>query len=154
MGRIRARRGLVDQVLLLCLQYDPTTGKYGMLILGSLRLTGIATVAVLVVGEVTPKTLAVNFPPEYGVIKEVKLDGTIFKTDDSSLYPNGVLPGETIGAGVWTNPDKSKRQLDPGEIGAGDDGATQDRAAEYCSTQISAAEVRVAEVSILRRYIV
>lgn len=37
----------VDQVLLLCYQYDPTTGKYGLAILNSLRVAGAATVAVL-----------------------------------------------------------------------------------------------------------
>ncbi len=37
----------VDQVLLLCYQYDPTTGKYGLVILSSLRVAGAATVAVL-----------------------------------------------------------------------------------------------------------
>lgn len=37
----------VDQVLLLCYQYDPTTGKYGLVILNSLRVAGAATVAVL-----------------------------------------------------------------------------------------------------------
>ena len=39
----------VDQVLLLCYQYDPTTGKYGLVILNSLRVAGAATVAVLAV---------------------------------------------------------------------------------------------------------
>ena len=37
----------VDQILLLCYQYDPTTGKYGLVILNSLRVAGAATVAVL-----------------------------------------------------------------------------------------------------------
>jgi len=37
----------VDQVLLLCLHYDPTTGRYGLAITGALRLGGIATLAIL-----------------------------------------------------------------------------------------------------------
>jgi protein SCO1/2 len=38
----------VDQVLLYCYRYDPTTGKYGLIIMNSLRLAGAATVLVLV----------------------------------------------------------------------------------------------------------
>lgn len=34
----------VDQVLLMCLQYDPKTGRYGFVILGALRIAGLATV--------------------------------------------------------------------------------------------------------------
>ena len=60
----------------------------------------------------TLETLIVNFPPEYGFIKEVKLDGAIWKKDDSNV-PDGWPSGVTIDA--WTNPDVSKRQLDPGE---------------------------------------
>ncbi len=63
----------------------------------------------------TLETLTVNFPPEYGLIKEVKLDGGIFKKGDSSLYPDGVPSGSTIGENDWTEVDVSKRQLDPGE---------------------------------------
>jgi protein SCO1/2 len=37
----------VDQILLYCFHYDPTTGKYGMVILNVLRLAGLATVAAL-----------------------------------------------------------------------------------------------------------
>jgi protein SCO1/2 len=37
----------VDQVLLLCLHYDPSTGRYGLAITGALRLGGIATLALL-----------------------------------------------------------------------------------------------------------
>jgi protein SCO1/2 len=37
----------VDQLLLLCYQYDPMTGKYGFVIMTTLRLAGVATVAVL-----------------------------------------------------------------------------------------------------------
>jgi protein SCO1/2 len=37
----------VDQLLLTCYQYDPTTGKYGLVIMNSLRLGGFATVAAL-----------------------------------------------------------------------------------------------------------
>lgn len=37
----------VDQLLLLCYNYDPTTGKYGLVIMNSLRIAGLATVALL-----------------------------------------------------------------------------------------------------------
>ncbi len=37
----------VDQLLLLCYQYDATTGKYGLVIMNSLRVAGFATVAAL-----------------------------------------------------------------------------------------------------------
>ena len=39
----------VDQLLLTCFQYDPRTGKYGLVIMRSLRVAGIATVAALAV---------------------------------------------------------------------------------------------------------
>ena len=39
----------VDQVLLLCYQYDPATGKYGFMIMNALRLAGGATVAILAI---------------------------------------------------------------------------------------------------------
>ncbi len=38
---------LVDQVLLLCYAYDPTTGKYGLAIVSSLRGLGVLTVVAL-----------------------------------------------------------------------------------------------------------
>jgi protein SCO1/2 len=37
----------VDQILLLCFHYDPTTGKYGMVIMNVIRLLGFITVAAL-----------------------------------------------------------------------------------------------------------
>jgi protein SCO1/2 len=37
----------VDQVLLYCYHYDPTTGKYGVAIMALVRLGGILTVAIL-----------------------------------------------------------------------------------------------------------
>jgi protein SCO1 len=37
----------VDQVLLYCFEYDPTTGGYGLVILRLIRLGGIVTVALL-----------------------------------------------------------------------------------------------------------
>ena len=37
----------VDQVLLLCFHYDPTTGKYGLVIASVLRLAALATVLAL-----------------------------------------------------------------------------------------------------------
>jgi hypothetical protein len=65
--------------------------------------------------KATLDTLTVNFPAEYGAIKEVKLDGGIFKKGDSNVYPNGVPSGATIGPNDWTEDDVTKRQLDPGE---------------------------------------
>jgi protein SCO1/2 len=37
---------VMDQVLLLCYHYDPSTGQYGAAVLGLVRLSGIATVLV------------------------------------------------------------------------------------------------------------
>ena len=37
----------IDQVLLLCYSYDPESGKYGLVIVNSIRIAGLATVAVL-----------------------------------------------------------------------------------------------------------
>ena len=37
----------VDQLLLYCYHYDPTTGKYGVVIMNVLRILGSATVLVL-----------------------------------------------------------------------------------------------------------
>jgi hypothetical protein len=65
--------------------------------------------------KATLDNLTVNFPPEYGLIKEVKLDGAIFKKGDSNVYPNGVPSGATIGPNDWTEADVTKRQLDPDE---------------------------------------
>lgn len=39
---------VVDQLLLYCYHYDPTTGKYGMVIMNVIRILGTATVLVLV----------------------------------------------------------------------------------------------------------
>jgi protein SCO1/2 len=41
---------LVDQVLLFCFRYDPTTGRYSALTLNVVRVAGGLTVAVLVFG--------------------------------------------------------------------------------------------------------
>lgn len=38
---------LADQVRLLCYQYDPMTGKYGMVVLNTIRLGGVITIAAL-----------------------------------------------------------------------------------------------------------
>jgi len=38
---------IVDQITLYCYHYDPTTGKYGPVIMNILRLAGLATVAIL-----------------------------------------------------------------------------------------------------------
>jgi protein SCO1/2 len=37
----------VDQLLLFCYKYDPTTGKYGLVIMNVLRLAGLMTVTAL-----------------------------------------------------------------------------------------------------------
>lgn len=51
-GMIEASQGRigspVDQVLLFCYHYDPTTGKYGATIMTILRLAGAATVALII----------------------------------------------------------------------------------------------------------
>lgn len=51
LGLVEAAAGRIgspiDQVLLFCYHYDPTTGKYGLLIMNVLRLTGLATVIAL-----------------------------------------------------------------------------------------------------------
>jgi len=36
---------VVDKVLLYCYHYDPDTGKYGLVIMNTIRLAGFATVA-------------------------------------------------------------------------------------------------------------
>jgi protein SCO1/2 len=36
-----------DQVLLYCFHYDPTTGKYALVVMNILRLTGVITVGLL-----------------------------------------------------------------------------------------------------------
>ena len=38
-----------DHVLLRCFHYDPAEGKYGFAILGAIRISGIATVALLAI---------------------------------------------------------------------------------------------------------
>ena len=52
LGLIEASRehigSPVDQLLLLCYEYDPATGKYGLIIFNSLRAAGLFTVAALV----------------------------------------------------------------------------------------------------------
>lgn len=51
LGLVEASAGKigspVDQVLLLCFHYDPTTGKYGLVITRALQLSGLMTVLVL-----------------------------------------------------------------------------------------------------------
>jgi hypothetical protein len=62
----------------------------------------------------TLDTLTLNWPAQatYVLIKEVKLDGSIYKASDSNLV---VSSGVTIQPGDWTETNVSKRQLDPGE---------------------------------------
>ncbi len=38
---------IVDQVLLFCMAYDPTTGKYGLVIMRVIRIFGVLTVLIL-----------------------------------------------------------------------------------------------------------
>jgi protein SCO1/2 len=40
----------VDQILLFCYHYDPTTGKYGAVVINLLRAAAILTLAVLAIG--------------------------------------------------------------------------------------------------------
>jgi protein SCO1/2 len=51
LGLVEASEGRigspVDAVLLYCFHYDPTTGRYGLLIMNVLRLGGVATVLLL-----------------------------------------------------------------------------------------------------------
>lgn len=62
----------------------------------------------------TLNELVLSWPENatYGSIKEVKLDGSIYKADQSGLVVSSGVP---IKPGDWTNADVSKRQLDPGE---------------------------------------
>jgi serine-aspartate repeat-containing protein C/D/E len=62
----------------------------------------------------TLDTLILSWPDEaaYKSIKEVKLDGSIYRKDMSNLVVGSGVP---IGPLDWTNPDVTKRQLDPGE---------------------------------------
>jgi protein SCO1/2 len=52
LGMIDASQGRigspVDQVLLFCYHYDPTTGKYGMVIMTLLRAAGLLTVGLII----------------------------------------------------------------------------------------------------------
>jgi len=47
LGLVEASEGkigsLADQVLLLCFHYDPTTGKYGMIVMNVIRIGGVLT---------------------------------------------------------------------------------------------------------------
>ncbi|WP_418320803.1 hypothetical protein [Piscinibacter sakaiensis] len=63
---------------------------------------------------VTLDTFVLNWPvgATYGAIKEIKLDGAIYKADRSPL---AVTSGVTISSSNWTEAQVSKRQLDPGE---------------------------------------
>jgi protein SCO1/2 len=52
LGLVEASQGEigspVDELLLLCLHYDPTNGKYGLAILNLVRAGGLLTIAVMV----------------------------------------------------------------------------------------------------------
>jgi protein SCO1/2 len=51
LGLVEASQGkignAVDQLLLLCYQYDPATGKYGLVIMNSVRIAGLLTVVIM-----------------------------------------------------------------------------------------------------------
>ena len=51
LGIVEASEGkvgdLADEILLLCLSYDPTTGKYGLVIMRAIRLLGLLTFALV-----------------------------------------------------------------------------------------------------------
>jgi protein SCO1/2 len=51
LGLVEASAGRigtpVDQVLLYCFHYDPASGKYGPVIVNIIRLSGLATLALL-----------------------------------------------------------------------------------------------------------
>ena len=51
LGLVEASQGkigsAVDQLLLLCYQYDPATGKYGLVIMNSIRIAGLLTVVII-----------------------------------------------------------------------------------------------------------
>jgi protein SCO1/2 len=53
LGLVEASAGkigsAVDKLTLYCFHYDPTTGKYGPAIMNIMRLTGVGTVAGLVI---------------------------------------------------------------------------------------------------------
>ena len=63
-------------------------------------------------GSATLETFTLDFPSSLDVIEKVKLDGDIYKADDSNLV---VGPGVTIGPNDWTKDDISKRQIDLGK---------------------------------------
>ena len=65
-----------------------------------------------VFGKATLQTFTLDFPADFDVIKKVKLDGDIYKADDSDLV---VGPGVTIGPNDWTKDDITKRELEQGE---------------------------------------
>ena len=65
--------------------------------------------------KATMDTLTLVFPADYGLVKEVKLDGSAFKASDSATFPDGVPSGVTIGPDDWTQDEPVKRQLDQGE---------------------------------------
>ena len=58
------------------------------------------------------QTFTLDFPSGFDVIKKVKLDGDIYKADDSNLV---VGPGDTIGEDDWTEDKVEKRQIERGK---------------------------------------
>ncbi len=63
-------------------------------------------------GIATLQTLTLDFPDAFDVVEKVKLDGDIYKANDSNLV---VGPGVTIGQGDWTEDKVDKRQIELGK---------------------------------------
>ena len=60
----------------------------------------------------TLETLLFNFPATYQYLKEIKLDGAVYKASESGLIVNS---GVLIENGSWTEEDVGKRELNAGE---------------------------------------
>ncbi|MDX1696471.1 MAG: hypothetical protein R3208_22085 [Ketobacteraceae bacterium] len=61
---------------------------------------------------ITLASLSFSFPEGYGEIKEIKLDGAIFKRSESTLQTPS---GTTVSESDWTQSDITKRVLESGE---------------------------------------
>ena len=64
--------------------------------------------------KATMETFTLVFPPDFGAIKEVKLDGDIFKADDSDTYPEWCAVGRDDRSGRL---DGDRRQQAPAGSG-------------------------------------
>jgi len=63
-------------------------------------------------GKATLQTLTLDFPSDFDAIKKVKLNGDIYKANDSNIV---VGPGDTIGEDDWTEDKVEKRQIELGK---------------------------------------